>query len=166
MPSTIFDLIADETRREILSVLRAKASSDPEDSGVSVSELVERIGVSQPTVSKHLKSLREGGLVSVREVGQHRYYSLEPKPLAEVAKWIAPFLAASAIDETRRAVGRAGKATADAAEELLGTERYEKVAASLGKAGADVSHAWSVTADAVSENVVEPLKRAFGRGER
>ncbi len=48
--------------------------------------------MSQPTVSKHLKVLREAQLVSVREEGQHRYYSLSSAPLDEVDDWLIPFL--------------------------------------------------------------------------
>jgi DNA-binding transcriptional ArsR family regulator len=57
-----------------------------------VSQIVHELGVSQPTVSKHLKVLREASLVSVREEGQHRYYSLSPAPLDEVDDWLVPFL--------------------------------------------------------------------------
>jgi len=53
---------------------------------------VQQLGVSQPTVSKHLKVLREAQLVSVREEGQHRYYSLSAGPLDEVDDWLIPFL--------------------------------------------------------------------------
>ncbi|UUT34801.1 ArsR/SmtB family transcription factor [Microbacterium elymi] len=86
----IFDVIADGTRREILRLLldRSTAGSD----GTSVSQIVSELGVSQPTVSKHLKVLREAGLVAVREEGQHRFYRLEAAPLDEVDEWILPFL--------------------------------------------------------------------------
>jgi DNA-binding PadR family transcriptional regulator len=53
---------------------------------------VQQLGVSQPTVSKHLKVLRDAGLASVREEGQHRYYSLSPAPLDAVDDWLVPFL--------------------------------------------------------------------------
>jgi ArsR family transcriptional regulator len=59
-----------------------------------VSEIVAKLELSQPTVSKHLKVLREAGLVRVREVGQHRYYGLEYAPLGTVEDWLDPFLAA------------------------------------------------------------------------
>ena len=71
----IFDVIADGTRREILQILLSRSSSG--DGGTSVSQIVHELGVSQPTVSKHLKVLREADLVTVREEGQHRYYSLQ-----------------------------------------------------------------------------------------
>src|SRR5690606_13453346 len=74
----IFDVIADGTRREILQLL-LKRGQDGDD-GTSVSEIVAELSVSQPTVSKHLKVLREAGLVTVRAEGQHRYYRLDPGP--------------------------------------------------------------------------------------
>ncbi|MER7798194.1 metalloregulator ArsR/SmtB family transcription factor [Microbacterium sp. NPDC096154] len=85
----IFDVIADGTRREILQLLLRRSSEA--DTGTSVSQIVAALGVSQPTVSKHLKVLREAGLVSVREEGQHRYYSLSPAPLEQVDDWLVPF---------------------------------------------------------------------------
>lgn len=56
-----------------------------------MSHIVGELGVSQPTVSKHLKVLREAHLVSVREEGQHRFYSLSAEPLDEVDDWLVPF---------------------------------------------------------------------------
>lgn len=87
----IFDVIADSTRREILQVLREDAAG----SDMSVSSIVQALGVSQPTVSKHLKVLREAGLVAVREEGQHRLYRLETEPLEAIDDWLVPFF----IDE-------------------------------------------------------------------
>ncbi|GAA3655042.1 ArsR/SmtB family transcription factor [Microbacterium marinilacus] len=85
----IFDVIADGTRREILQLLLRRSSEG--DTGTSVSQIVADLGVSQPTVSKHLKVLRESELVSVREEGQHRFYSLSPAPLEQVDDWLVPF---------------------------------------------------------------------------
>src|SRR6187551_1652632 len=90
----IFDVIADGTRRDILQLLLSRSVDGRH--GTSVSHIVQELGVSQPTVSKHLKVLRDASLVSVREEGQHRYYSLSPAPLDEVDDWLIPFL----IDET------------------------------------------------------------------
>lgn len=87
----IFDVIADGTRREILRLL-LDAKDAHGYGGTSVSSLVADLGVSQPTVSKHLKVLREAGLVAVREDGQHRFYSLDAAPLEDVDDWIVPFL--------------------------------------------------------------------------
>lgn len=95
----IFDVIADGTRRDILQLLLRRAT-DGED-GTSVSQIVSELGVSQPTVSKHLKVLREAELVSVREEGQHRFYSLSTAPLEQVDDWLVPFFVdeADLIDE-------------------------------------------------------------------
>lgn len=79
----VFAVIAESTRREILSSLRG--------GDMAVGELVEEMGVSQPTVSKHLKVLREAGLVRMRAQGQKRYYTLEPGPLSAVANWLSSF---------------------------------------------------------------------------
>jgi DNA-binding transcriptional ArsR family regulator len=86
----IFDVIADGTRRDILRLLLDRSSAG--DRGTSVSHIVTELGASQPTVSKHLKVLRDAHLVSVREEGQHRYYSLSAAPLDEVDDWLVPFL--------------------------------------------------------------------------
>ena len=59
---------------------------------LTVSELVEQTGLGQPTVSKHLKTLREVGLVEVREAGQKRFYSVTPEPLEEIEDWMINFL--------------------------------------------------------------------------
>ncbi len=86
----IFDVIADGTRRDILQILLK--STDDADGGTSVSELVEELGISQPTVSKHLKVLRDAELVTVREDGQRRFYRLAVGPLEKVDDWLVPFL--------------------------------------------------------------------------
>ena len=78
-----FEVLAEPNRRRILDLLR--------DDERSVGDLVERIGISQPGVSKHLRVLREAGLVEVRIDAQRRYYGLRPEPLAEVDTWLAPY---------------------------------------------------------------------------
>ena len=79
----VFAVIAEGTRRELLGALR---SGDK-----SVGALVDELEVSQPTVSKHLKVLREAGLVSMRAEGQKRYYSLQSAPLEEIVLWLTAF---------------------------------------------------------------------------
>lgn len=93
----IFDVIADGTRRDILQLLLRRANDD--EQGTSVSEIVDELGASQPTVSKHLKVLRDADLVSVREDGQRRFYSLSAGPLEEVDDWLVPFLVDAFGDE-------------------------------------------------------------------
>jgi len=77
--------VAEPTRRQILDALRAGTRS--------VGELVDITGLSQPGVSKHLRVLREHGLVSVRRDAQRRLYDLDPAPLAELDHWLEPYRA-------------------------------------------------------------------------
>jgi ArsR family transcriptional regulator, arsenate/arsenite/antimonite-responsive transcriptional repressor len=95
----LFDVIADATRRDLMQVLHDRYVSTPSGRGeISVGELVERLGLSQPTVSKHLKVLRDHGLVSVREDGQHRYYTMDAGPLKAIEDWLGPILGADVGD--------------------------------------------------------------------
>lgn len=98
----IFDVIADGTRRDILRLLLDRSTGG--ERGTSVSHIVHELGASQPTVSKHLKVLRDAHLVSVREEGQHRYYSLSAAPLDEVDDWLVPFLDGTTDDDAAAAV--------------------------------------------------------------
>ncbi|MEY2535898.1 MAG: hypothetical protein QOF29_3808 [bacterium] len=82
MPST-WSAIADPHRREMLALLLERPRA--------VGELVDRLGLSQPGTSKHLRVLREAGLVRVRQEAQRRVYALEPGPLAELDVWLAPY---------------------------------------------------------------------------
>ncbi len=124
----IFDVIADGTRRDILQLLRERGAAG--EHGTSVSHIVGELGVSQPTVSKHLKVLREAELVSVREEGQHRYYSLSTAPLDEVDDWLVPF-----FDD--------GLAAADAAAGATNLPDSAAAAADLvGRAAASTKHAF------------------------
>ena len=123
----IFDVIADGTRRDILQLLRERAASG--EHGTSVSQIVNELGVSQPTVSKHLKVLREAELVAVREEGQHRYYSLSTAPLDEVDDWLVPF-----FDD--------GIAAADAAAGTGLTDSAAAAADLVGRAAASTKHAF------------------------
>ena len=83
MTATTFELVAEPTRRRILDLLRERARP--------VGELVKLVGLSQPGVSKHLRLLREAGLVQVRRKGQQRWYELDPEPLAELDEWLEPY---------------------------------------------------------------------------
>ncbi|WP_326957064.1 MULTISPECIES: ArsR/SmtB family transcription factor [unclassified Arthrobacter] len=93
----VFAVIAEATRRDILVSLR--------EGDKAVGELVQELEASQPTISKHLKVLREADLVSMRAQGQKRYYTLNPKPLAGIVSWLETF-----------DVGAASAAAATAAE--------------------------------------------------
>ncbi len=78
-----FVVLAEPTRRRILDQLRASESS--------VGELVDALAVSQPTMSKHLKVLREGGFVSCRTAAQHRIYRIESGPFELLDDWLEPY---------------------------------------------------------------------------
>ena len=58
---------------------------------LSVGELVERLGLTQPQTSKHLRVLRDAGLVRVEQQAQRRIYAVEPSPMAELDEWLAPY---------------------------------------------------------------------------
>ena len=117
----IFGVIADATRRDILRLLLDADGSG--SGGVSVTQMVQRLGVSQPTVSKHLKVLRDAEMVAVREDGQHRYYRLVAGSLDEVEDWLMPF---AGFDGGAAVALPAGAATA---------------AQVMGRTAASVSHA-------------------------
>jgi DNA-binding transcriptional ArsR family regulator len=78
-----FEVLAEPHRRRILDLLR--------EGERPVGELVDQLDLAQPTVSKHLKLLREYGLVDVRVAAQRRMYRLLPEPLAEVDAWLTPY---------------------------------------------------------------------------
>ena len=96
----IFDVVSDATRRDLMQALLERYVSGASSRGeISVGDLVEHLGLSQPTVSKHLKVLRDHGLVTVREDGQHRYYKLDAAPLEDLEDWLIPFLSADFEDD-------------------------------------------------------------------
>jgi DNA-binding transcriptional ArsR family regulator len=75
--------LAEPSRRRILDLLR--------DREHAVNELIPHLELSQPGVSKHLKVLREAGLVEVRADGKQRWYGLRAEPLAEIDEWLEPY---------------------------------------------------------------------------
>jgi DNA-binding transcriptional ArsR family regulator len=93
---TAAEALAQPTRREILDLLR--------EGERPVGDLVELLDVSQPAVSKHLRVLREVGLVGVRADAQRRLYRVRPEPLAELDAWLAPYrrLWSSSLDALER----------------------------------------------------------------
>jgi DNA-binding transcriptional ArsR family regulator len=78
-----FEAIAEPNRRSILDLLRAGERP--------AGDMVEALAISQPGVSKHLRLLREAGLVRVRADGQRRLYSVAPESLAPLEAWLAPY---------------------------------------------------------------------------
>jgi DNA-binding transcriptional ArsR family regulator len=79
----LYDALAEPTRRRILDLLRERPRL--------VGDLTEQLGITQPGTSKHLRVLREAGLVTVRQDAQRRWYELRPEPLQELAAWLEPY---------------------------------------------------------------------------
>ena len=96
----VLEVIADPTRRRILDAVRGGERS--------VTELVDAVGMHQPGVSRHLKVLREAGLVEVRRDAQRRLYRLRAEPLRELDEWLEPYRAelAGRLDSLERHLER------------------------------------------------------------
>ncbi|MBX3312437.1 MAG: winged helix-turn-helix transcriptional regulator [Microbacteriaceae bacterium] len=144
----IFSVISDSTRRNILDTLHRAGTKE-----LSVSELVETLGISQPTVSKHLKILRDSELVDVRLDGQHRFYSLNAKALKPVEKWL------STINPQKPKTQDAPKPSAKSktpkaapTEPSLG-ETASIIADALGRAWATTNHVTKTVIDTTKEGV-------------
>lgn len=83
MAVSLFEVVAEPHRRQILDALRARDRA--------VNDLVALLGLAQPTVSKHLKALRDAELVVVRPEAQRRWYQLRPERLQELDAWLEPY---------------------------------------------------------------------------
>lgn len=79
----VFEILAEPNRRTILDLLR--------NGEQTVGGLVDRLTISQPGVSRHLRILRDAGLVTVRADAQMRLYSLKAEPLADLDAWLEPY---------------------------------------------------------------------------
>jgi DNA-binding transcriptional ArsR family regulator len=80
---SLWNALGDRHRRAVLDALV--------DGELSVGELVERLGMTQPQTSKHLRVLRDAGLVRVERTGRRRLYRVDPRPMAEIDAWLAPY---------------------------------------------------------------------------
>jgi DNA-binding transcriptional ArsR family regulator len=91
-----FEVLAEPNRRRILDLLRIHDRP--------VGELVDSLAVTQPAVSKHLRVLREAGLVEVRSEAQRRIYRLRSEPLRDIDEWLEPYrqLWAARLDDLGR----------------------------------------------------------------
>ncbi|HYF44779.1 MAG TPA: metalloregulator ArsR/SmtB family transcription factor [Acidimicrobiales bacterium] len=100
---TVLDVIAEPTRRRILDEVRGGERS--------VSELVDAVGMHQPGVSRHLRVLRDAGLVEVRRDAQRRLYRLRAEPLRELDEWLEPYRAelAGRLDALERHLERTAR---------------------------------------------------------
>ena len=102
---SVFAIIAEPNRRAILGLLVSSQQS--------VGEIERRLRMPQPTVSKHLRVLREAGFVESTVDAQRRLYRLKPEPLLEVDAWLAPFrqLWSAHVDALERHLDRMDQAT-------------------------------------------------------
>jgi DNA-binding transcriptional ArsR family regulator len=93
---TVFEVLAEPRRRQILDLLRQRE--------LAVGDLVERLQLAQPAVSKHLRVLRDAGLVTTRIDGPRRIYALDTAPLRDVETWLSPYreLWSDALDRLER----------------------------------------------------------------
>lgn len=133
----IFEVLSDSVRRTILELLRtASTTEEPEE---SVSHLVSATGLSQPTVSKQLKVLRDAGLVTVREEGQHRLYRLNAAPLAVVDEWVSAFGSSATSARSTRATSGKASATARSQRRTNAPDFVLDAARDLGAALADLA---------------------------
>ena len=100
--ATTFTVLAEPARRRILDLLLERPRA--------VGELVDKLGLTQPGTSKHLRVLREAGLVVVRPEAQRRVYALNPEPLAEIDAWLEPYrrLWSDRLDALERHLDGAG----------------------------------------------------------
>ena len=83
MQSLTFEILADPTRRRIVEVLR--------EGELQVTDIVERVGIHQSGVSRHLRLLSESEFVSMRPDGQRRIYALRPEPFREIDDWLSQY---------------------------------------------------------------------------
>ncbi|MFC4144684.1 ArsR/SmtB family transcription factor [Micromonospora mangrovi] len=82
--SDVFAALASPTRRELLRLLRERG-------GQPVAQLAAHFDMRRPSLSEHLKVLKDAGLVTEEPIGRQRLYSLRPEPLREVADWLGPY---------------------------------------------------------------------------
>jgi ArsR family transcriptional regulator len=141
--SDIFDVLADGTRRDILRRLL--------DGDAGASDLADALGVTPPTVAKHLSRLVDAGLVTVHGEGRARSYALRTAPLDVVDAWLSPFL--GGVSASATATDDAAGATIFAA--WAGTDAGDRV----GRVAADAAHNARVALDAAQEKLQGAQKR-------
>jgi DNA-binding transcriptional ArsR family regulator len=100
---SVFDVLAEPRRRQILDLVRGGE--------LSVNELVAQLGMNQPAVSKHLRVLKDAGLVRARVDEQRRLYRLTAGPLRELDAWLAPYRGAweSSLDKLESHLDQMGR---------------------------------------------------------
>ena len=144
----IFDVLAEPTRRDILRRLLEREAS--------VSDLVEALGLTQPTVSKHLAQLRDAELVTVREDGRNRIYALRAAPLETVDAWLSPFL--GGVPSTS-----AGDDEPDAGPTIFAAWAGADAGDRVGRVAADAAHQARVALEAAQEKLQGAQKRVVDK---
>lgn len=168
MHSDVFSVIADPTRRRIVRILAEQTHT--------VGAVVEKLGMSQPTISKHLKVLRDADVVSVTVEGQRRLYSLNPDVFATVTEWINETVQiARQSNEAHVPVALPGGATApaenksaDKASEKVVTEKVAAEKVATAKPSADVSSteaSGSLSVEAPSAEEIEQARIQRARAQ-
>jgi DNA-binding transcriptional ArsR family regulator len=140
----IFDVLADGTRRDILHRLL--------DGEAAVGDLVDALGLTQPTVSKHLARLLEAGLVTVREDGRNRIYALRAAPLETVDAWLSPFLGGAPS-------AAPGSDSEDAGPTIFAAWAGAEAGDRVGRVAADAAHNARVALEAAQEKLQGAQKR-------
>jgi len=153
--SDIFNAISDATRRQILGALAATP-------GLTVSELVALTGEGQPTVSKHLKTLRDLNLVTVETAGQTRKYSLNAGPLSEVSAFL------TIVDAPAAGSPASSKHESDVVAKAVVEAIESKLAVKMGEAGETlgswVAESVDWLGDQLSEQVIDKIdEQKMGR---
>lgn len=117
---SVFEIIAEPNRRAILSLLITSQQS--------VGDIERQLGMSQPTVSKHLRVLRDAGVVESTVDAQRRLYRLKPEPLREVDAWLAPFRRfwSAHVDALERYLDRMDQATPAKSKKQATTQTRKK----------------------------------------
>jgi DNA-binding transcriptional ArsR family regulator len=102
--------LADPTRRELVELLAAGE--------LAAGDLADRFPVSRPAISRHLRVLRQSGLVRVRAEGKRRLYALDPRPLRELDDWLEPYrtLWAQRLDALDTEIARGRRARTNGAD--------------------------------------------------
>ena len=145
-----FDAIADSTRREILRLMLERGGTGE----ITAADLAALVGVTTPTVTKHLGVLRELGFVSAREEGRVRYFHLELAPFDELQAWLAPF-----VEETFDGDGSASDDDSAVFSAWSGAD----VGSTIGRRLAERSHQARTAIHDASEKVTQALPDAVTR---
>jgi ArsR family transcriptional regulator, arsenate/arsenite/antimonite-responsive transcriptional repressor len=140
----IFDVLAEPTRRDILRRLL--------DREASVGDLVDALGLTQPTVSKHLAQLRDAELVTVREDGRNRIYALRSAPLGAVDAWLTPFLEGAPSTAE-------GDSASDAGPTIFAAWAGAEAGDRVGRVAADAAHQARTAIEAAQEKIQGAQKR-------